>query len=101
VVHPELRGAPSTFFFALETILMSTATASPQTAVPPQARGFPGLRCPICGSEDGLLYLDLGGLDDFRCTANDCEFTVEDVRQFIGQWSRLVAWIDQAPAAAE
>jgi hypothetical protein len=80
---------------------MSTATASPQTAAASPARGFPGLRCPICGSEDGLLYLDLGGLDDFRCTANDCEFTVEDVRQFIGQWSRLVAWIDQAPAAAE
>ena len=80
---------------------MSTATASPQTAAAPPPRGFPGLRCPICGSEDGLLYLDLGGLDDFRCTANDCEFTVEDVRQFIGQWSRLVAWIDQAPAAAE
>jgi hypothetical protein len=96
-----LRGTPGTFLFALETILMSTATASPQTAVPPQAKGFPGLRCPMCGSDDGLILLDVGNLEEFHCTANECEFTTEDVRQLIGQWSRLLAWIDQAPPAGE
>jgi hypothetical protein len=76
---------------------MSVSTAPLATNAAPPARGFPGLRCPMCGSDDGILYLDVGNLEEFHCTANECEFTIDDVRQLIGQWQRLLTWINAAP----
>ena len=62
------------------------------------SKGFT-LRCPLCGDAESIIYIDLGNLVDLKCSANDCEFTTDDVRELIGQWQKLLAWLDTAPAA--
>jgi hypothetical protein len=83
---------------------MSTATkAAPAplgTLNPaPKARGFPGLRCLLCGEED-TLRLDLENLS-LSCGANDCEIEPAEVRSLIALWQKLLAWLETAPPAGE
>jgi hypothetical protein len=60
------------------------------------ARGF-DLACIKCG-EECCLSLDLNDLETVRCPECDNEYTLEEVRKVIGQWARLLAWVDLAPA---
>ena len=60
------------------------------------AKGF-DLCCIKCG-EEVCLSLDLNDLDTVRCPECDGEFTLDEVRTFLGQWQRLLAWVDLAPA---
>jgi transcription initiation factor IIE alpha subunit len=68
-----------------------------ETATPTQ-RGF-ALRCLCCG-ETTSLTLDLDTLDTFRCPECNGDFTADDVREAVGQWQRVLAWIDLAPPLA-
>jgi hypothetical protein len=79
---------------------MSTATkAAPAIAgtlsPAPKARGFPGLRCPLCGEED-TLRIDVETLA-LSCGANDCEIEADEVRSLIALWQKLLLWLETAP----
>lgn len=70
----------------------------PLTQTPPASKGFPGLRCPLCGSTDiQALYLD--DLTTCRCTSCEEDYTLDDVRELVAAWSRVLNWIDSAPTA--
>ncbi|HEY7308392.1 MAG TPA: hypothetical protein VH643_03415 [Gemmataceae bacterium] len=79
---------------------MTTATI-PMTNKKPVRRGFPSLPCIRCGNTDGNVRLDLDDVDTFNCVECDEQFTAGDVRDFIGQWKAVLAWIDAAPVVAE
>jgi Zn ribbon nucleic-acid-binding protein len=57
-------------------------------------RGFPGLCCPKCGAADGLL-VRVATLD-LEC--GDCgePTTRAEVETLLGQWRRLLTWLDRA-----
>ena len=75
-----------------------TNSAASQPAIAPEpapARGFPGLRCPACGTEDSInLCLDNGQL---WCKENECEFEREDVEAQIAKWKRVLAFLALMP----
>lgn len=79
---------------ASETRANGTAEAhgAPATA----KRGFPGLRCPLCG-HDGIQSLDLDDLATFRCQECGDEYTAADVRELLSAWGRVLDWIETAP----
>jgi len=57
------------------------------------------LPCPCCGETDASIKLSLASMDDFECEHCDATFSREDVESFISKWSKLLSWIDTAPAA--
>jgi hypothetical protein len=66
---------------------------------PPAARverGFT-LTCLACGQE-ASISLDLDTLDTFRCPECENDFSRETVEEVIGQWRKVLDWIDLAPA---
>ncbi|HEY7309659.1 MAG TPA: hypothetical protein VH643_09910 [Gemmataceae bacterium] len=75
---------------------MNATQSKPQT-VALARRGFPGIRCPLCGSED-VQTLALDELTTFRCAGCEDEYTAGDVRELLSAWSAVLAWIDAAPA---
>jgi transposase-like protein len=75
------------------TIPMNTTPNSPAN------RGFPGLRCPLCGTTDDVQTLDLDDLQTFRCAGCDEQYTTDDVRELLAAWQRVLTWIDAAPIA--
>ena len=92
---------PASISEQLEERTMSATTATqPAPASTTPAKGFK-LRCPFCGSADSIIRLDLGNLEEFFCTENECEFTTADVREIIGSWSAVLNWIGQAPPLTE
>lgn len=70
---------------------MATATAT-------ATKGFT-VGCLKCG-ETGVR-LNLEDLDTFCCPSCDDEFTLDDVREHMAKWARVVQWIDAAPAEDE
>jgi hypothetical protein len=64
----------------------------------PVERGFPGLRCILCGEKDcvKLRLLDC----TFLCDQCEEEFDAEDVRAHLQGWDAVVRWVNSAPAAA-
>jgi hypothetical protein len=64
----------------------------------PVERGFPGLRCILCGEKDcvKLRLLDC----TFLCDQCEEEFDAEDVRAHLQGWEAVLRWVNSAPAAA-
>jgi uncharacterized metal-binding protein (TIGR02443 family) len=60
-----------------------------------ETRGF-ALTCPHCG-EDDTIQLWMRDLNHIYCTACDAEIKADDVRKIIGQWSKLLAWLETGP----
>ena len=63
-------------------------------------RGFPGIRCPLCGNDD-VQSLDLDDLQTFHCGGCEESYTTEDVRELLAGWQKVLTWIDGAPAVEE
>jgi hypothetical protein len=57
--------------------------------------------CPKCGNEEAGIAVLLHCLDDndcqFRCGECEEEFGSNQIREFVRKWSKLLAWIDNAP----
>lgn len=62
----------------------------------PARKGFP-IRCLHCG-EWNTTRIDADDLCKFACTACDNETTAEEARALVDGWSRMLAWIETAPA---
>jgi hypothetical protein len=60
-------------------------------------RGFAELRCPLCGTATDAQRLDLADLYTFHCSGCEEEYTIDDVRQLLRQWQRVLTWIEAAP----
>jgi hypothetical protein len=76
---------------------MTTTTTETRTRTKADdRRGFPGLRCLKCGEEDTVRVnvADMG----LTCSSCDEGFSVAEVRDMMASWTRVLAWIDQAPA---
>jgi hypothetical protein len=77
---------------------MTTTQAAANGATTAAKKGFGSLPCPKCGQDTNIkMYLD--DLHTFACPECDDEFTADDVRQFLAKWSRVLSWLDSAPAA--
>lgn len=59
------------------------------------------LPCPFCGEENASIQVRLWCLDSdeeqFQCGDCDAEFGAKQIRDVIRKWSKVLAWIDQAP----
>jgi transcription elongation factor Elf1 len=66
---------------------MTTATKTRQ--------GF-DVTCPHCG-EERTIAIDADDVDCLRCKECETEFTRDDIRDIIGKWQALLAWLDTAP----
>lgn len=75
------------------------ATLSKSDA-PSIRRGFAGVRCPLCGSDD-VQKIQLDDLETCHCSACEEDYTLDDVRQLVAAWQRVLLWIDAAPAIEE
>jgi hypothetical protein len=64
----------------------------------PAQKGFPGLRCPLCGTAEYTQTLDLDDLDGLHCAGCGEDYTVDDVRELLASWQRVLEWIDTAPS---
>ncbi len=58
------------------------------------AKGF-AVRCLHCGEEE-TVRLHVHDLNTFTCSSCDAEFTADDVRDEMGRWAKLLAWLDTA-----
>lgn len=56
-------------------------------------RGF-AVSCPHCGAADGIRVK----ADDLTMECSECaeEVTPVHVRAMIGEWTRLLSWVDRA-----
>jgi hypothetical protein len=70
---------------------MATATAT--------TRGF-AVKCIHC-AEESTVRLDVHDVHTFHCGSCDNEFTADDVRAEMARWTKLLAWLDSAPAIDE
>lgn len=70
------------------------------TAAPTCVKAI-AMPCPFCGEENAGVAVNLLCLDDddaqFECKECGKEFGRNQVADIIRRWSRLLAWIDQAP----
>jgi Zn ribbon nucleic-acid-binding protein len=64
-------------------------------------RGFPGIRCPLCGTADDVQSLDLDELTTFRCAGCEEQYTADDIRELLAAWQQVLNWIDAAPTVSE
>lgn len=75
------------------------ATAIATNATPaPVKRGFEGLKCPLCGGNDSAQSLDLDDLHNVHCGECGEEYTLDDVREMMAAWQRVLDWVALAPA---
>lgn len=79
---------------------MAAAAYKPEPTASQPMRGFPGLRCPLCGHENSVS-LDLDYLSTFRCSECSDEISVKDVRELVSKWQAVLSWIDMAPIVLE
>ncbi len=77
-----------------------TAAVCP-TESDPDARGFPGLCCPLCGDRESVQSLHLDDCCTFTCAACSDDYGVADVRAFFTAWTPMLLWLDTAPAISE
>lgn len=79
------------------------ANTTATNAVPtcrPVKRGFNYLPCPRCGQEEATVSIDLHDLTDpeaIQCRDCDATFGIEEVRDIVAKWQRVLLWIDSAP----
>lgn len=57
------------------------------------------LTCVKCSEKE--ISLDLDDCQTFRCRSCEEEYTVDDVREIIAEYSKVLAWIDTAPTFAD
>lgn len=59
------------------------------------------LPCLKCGEEEACISLTLFALDDedaqFTCAECEAEFGRNQIVTFVRKWTKLLAWLDQAP----
>lgn len=79
---------------------MTTATQTQKTTQT-HRHGFPGLRCPLCGTADETQSIDLDDLQTIRCAGCGEDYRVDDVRELLATWQRVLDWIDAAPTVEE
>lgn len=80
--------------------MSNATTTAPATAGPTPTRGFADVPCIKC-REAGSLTMTIDNVTEFTCTACDESFTDDDVREHLEgmqRWTRVLSWIDQAPA---
>lgn len=58
-------------------------------------RGF-NVTCIRCGNADATVTLNLDDCDTFRCTECEEEWSVEDVREHVIFWARVIKWVESA-----
>ena len=83
---------------------MTTATSAPALSIAPAPaaqRGFGHLPCPLCGEQECVMRLDLDDLEHLTCGSCEESFTLDDVRAWVARWSRVLDWVDAAPARQE
>jgi hypothetical protein len=44
------------------------------------------------------VRLDVHDVHTFHCTSCDAEFTADDVRAELARWTKLLTWLETAPA---
>lgn len=74
---------------------MTTASETKPVESTP-ARGWPGIRCILCGCED-CITIHLGDATTFRCSECDDTFTDDDVIDQHRRWHAVVVWVRGAP----
>ncbi len=57
-------------------------------------KGF-SVTCPHC-NESGYMRLTLADCDELTCSQCDGETTVDQMREFVKEWTRFLAWVDRA-----
>jgi uncharacterized protein (DUF983 family) len=62
-----------------------TETASKPETTPSARRGFPDVRCPLCGATDPQK-MQLDDLATFWCPACEEEYGLDDVRNLLASW---------------
>jgi hypothetical protein len=75
----------------------ATRNGTPAPEAQPVSRGWADLDCPCCGQQGGVS-VSLEDLDSFTCSECDGEFDRSAVEEFIAKWTKVLAWIDLAPA---
>jgi transcription elongation factor Elf1 len=61
------------------------------------ARGMT-LPCPRCGEANASFDLNLADGDTLHCQDCDENFSVEEIRDLVKRWGRMLAWIDSMPS---
>ncbi len=62
------------------------------------------LPCPRCGEASASISLELfrlGEGEELHCHDCDADFSLDEVRELIARWTRVVAWIDTVPQGEE
>lgn len=67
----------------------------------PVRRGFGPLPCLLCGEADASVSLDIADMQTVKCNACDGETTIDDIRETLATWRRVIDWVDQAPELPE
>lgn len=57
------------------------------------------LPCPCCGADEVGIAIRLADLEGeaFRCDECETDFSAEFVRNLIGRWTKVLAWLDNVP----
>lgn len=75
-----------------------------ETTCEPVKRGFGSvLRCLHCG-EAGCLAINLHTLtddDSIRCGNCEADYGLDEVREVIEAWGKVLAWVEAAPQLEE
>jgi hypothetical protein len=81
----------------------TTATLPEETTSTTTGRGFSGLPCPLCGEPQAATQVTLNDLEGsaFHCCECDADFGIEDVRNLIANWSRMLDWVESVPQFEE
>jgi hypothetical protein len=79
---------------------MIAATPTPATEPTAQPRGFPGLRCPLCGAED-CVTVALNDVFALHCTSCDEDIDADEARDNARRWLAVLAWCELAPVIEE
>lgn len=78
---------------------MSTTTDRTADLPTSPPRGFPGLPCLRCG-EVGDVNLNLNeitGDEALYCGNCDAKYGLDEVRDTVATWQKVLAWVDLAP----
>lgn len=59
-------------------------------------KGFTDLSCPLCGSINSIISLQLDDCETLSCSECEEEFTVTDIRVKVMSWAKFITWIDNA-----
>ena len=57
------------------------------------------LACLECRVEG--VFISAETLENFYCAACNAEFSLQEVRGFMGEWARFLAWLDKSVSNLE